>query len=90
MIRAFSNLLAKDSGSSSHVGGKLSVIAKTNGSVNTFNCRAEKGASAGRRGKARSTDNRRPDGISRALQVGLNKIEPLDPVLAFNLLSKDD
>lgn len=39
---------------------------------------------------ARSAQICRPNGVTRYFQVSLNKIEPIEPVLACNLLSKHD
>jgi len=39
---------------------------------------------------ARSAQIRRPDGVTASFQVRENKIEPCEPILARNLLSKDD
>ena len=43
-----------------------------------------------RRADARSAQIERPDGVTRAFQVRLNKVEPRKCVLACNLLAKDD
>jgi hypothetical protein len=43
-----------------------------------------------RRPDARSAQISRPDGVARCFQVSLYKVEPIEAVLARNLLSKDD
>jgi hypothetical protein len=43
-----------------------------------------------RRTDARSADIERPSGVSRVFQVSEYKVEPLQPVLACNLLAKHD
>jgi len=39
---------------------------------------------------ARSAQISRPDGVARCFQVSVYSVEPSEPVLARNLLSKDD
>jgi hypothetical protein len=43
-----------------------------------------------RRAEARSAGIDRPDGVVRAFQVSVYKVEPSEAVLACNLLAKDD
>lgn len=43
-----------------------------------------------RRAEARSASIDRPDGVVRAFQVSVYKVEPSEAVLACNLLAKDD
>lgn len=43
-----------------------------------------------RRPDARSAEIDRPDGVILSFQVSVNKVEPVEAILACNLLAKDD